>query len=295
MNEHAIRAPGAEGELADRAPQLPRGSCDCQLHVYAQDRSAYPIRHNRPLYDAPVAELSDALRMHEQVALDRLVLVQATVYTTDHALLLDSLAKLTPARARGVAIIDDSVTDDELKRLDAAGVRAARFNFQPRLGLVPSLDMFRRSVRRVQDLGWFIKIFGGPSELAEIADEIRRCEVPVVIDHMGHLNQGGAIHEAGLKLLRSTLEQKDRWVMLSNGHRLSARGYPWDDAVEVGRLLYETVPDRCIWGSDWPHVGSLGGPMPDDGDLVRLLLRYLPDNEAIERVLVTNPTKLFGF
>lgn len=296
MDQQAARATSAEDELvADEALRLPRGSCDCQLHVYAQDRAAYPIRHSRPLYEAPAAELSDALQMHERVGLDRLVLVQATVYTTDHILLLDSLAKLTPARARGVAIIDDSVSDAELKRLDAAGVRAARFNFQQRLGLVPRLDVFRRSVRRIQELGWFIKIFGGPSELAEIADEIKRCEVPVVIDHMGHLNQGGVFSAPGLKLLRSILEQKDRWVMLSNGHRLSISGYPWDDAAVIGRLLYETAPERCIWGSDWPHVGSLGGAMPDDADLVQLLLRYLPDDAAVERVLVTNPTKLFGF
>ncbi|MBN9084023.1 MAG: hypothetical protein BGP04_17430 [Rhizobiales bacterium 62-17] len=295
MTRQAARASGAEEAFADEPLRLPRGSCDSQLHVYARDRSTYPIRHDRPLYEAPVAELPDALLMHEQVGLERLVLVQATVYTTDHTLLLDSLAQLTPARARGVAIVDDSVSDAELKRLDAAGVRAARFNFQQRLGLVPTLDGFRRSVRRVQDLGWFIKIFGGPNELADIADEIKRCEVPVVIDHMGHLNQGGVINAAGLKLLRSILEQKDRWVMLSNGHRLSISGYPWDDAAVIGRLLYDTAPECCIWGSDWPHVGSLGGPMPDDGDLVRLLLRYLPDEAAVERVLVRNPAELFGF
>lgn len=233
--------------------------------------------------------------MHARLGFDRVVVVQATVYTTDHSLLLDTLAELTPARARGVAIIDDSVSDSELDRLDSAGVRAARFNFQKRLGLVPTTEGFLRSVSRIKELGWFIKIFAGPGEMAEVADEIDRCDVPVVIDHMGHLNSGNGIDQAGLRRVLKMLERDDRWIMLSNGHRASSRGYPWDGIVPIGRLYYEAAPDRCIWGTDWPHIGSRSGPMPDDADLLALLRRYLPDPEGLEKVLVRNPERLFGF
>src|SRR5258706_10880211 len=98
---------------------LPAGSCDCQFHVYG-DRASYPIRHSNPLYDAPFAPLSQAADMHARLGFDRVVLVQATVYTTDHSLLLDSLKQLPPLKARGVAIIDDNVSDQELARLDQA-------------------------------------------------------------------------------------------------------------------------------------------------------------------------------
>ena len=276
------------------APVFPRGSCDCQFHVY-DDRRRYPIRHGNPMYEAPLAPLSEAALMHVRLGFERVVLVQATVYTTDHSLLLDSLACLPKDRARGVAIIDDSVSDAELARLDRAGVRAARFNFQQRLGLVPTMETFRRSVSRIKELGWFIKIFAGPAEMTDIAGEIDRCDVPVVIDHMGHLDAAAGLDQPGLCLMLEVLEREDRWIMLSNGHRVSAAGYPWDDAVPIGRLFYETAPDRCIWGSDWPHIGSRGGLMPDDADLLALLLRYLPDRDAIEKVLVSNPARLFGF
>ena len=276
------------------ASAIPRGSCDCQFHVY-DDRSRYPVRHGNPMYEAPFAPLSEAARMHARLGFERVVLVQATVYTTDHSLLLDSLAQLPTDRARGVAIIDDSVSDAEIERLDRAGVRAARFNFQQRLGLVPSLETFRRSVARIRELGWFVKIFVGPAELAELADEIERCDLPVVIDHMGHLNAAAGPDQPGLRRILEVLKREDRWIMLSNGHRVSAAGYPWDDAVPIGRLLYEAAPDRCIWGSDWPHIGSRGGPMPDDADLLALLRRYLPDRDAIGNVLVGNPARLFGF
>lgn len=94
-------------------------------------------------------------------------------------------------------------------------------------------------------------------------------------------------------------------MMLSNGDRSSAQGLPWDDAVPFGRAFYEAAPDRCIWGSDWPHVsrwikgdGSLRGSRPHDGDdrdRVVLGLRYLPDDQAVRRVFVDNPARLFGF
>lgn len=253
------------------------------------------MRHTNPLYEAPLAPLADAAKMHARLGFERVVVVQATVYTTDHRLLLDTLTELTRARARGVAIIDDSVSNSELERLDRAGVRAVRFNFQKRLGLVPTTEAFRRSVSRIKELGWFVKIFAGPRELPDIYDEIERCDVPVVIDHMGRLNAGQGIDPSGLRLVLRMLERDDRWVMLSNGHRSSAQGYPWDDVVALGRALYRIAPERCIWGSDWPHVGSLGGPMPDDADLLALLQRYLPDPAALEQVLVRNPERLFGF
>jgi 2-pyrone-4,6-dicarboxylate lactonase len=131
--------------------------------------------------------------------------------------------------------------------------------------------------------------------LSEIASEIDHCDVPVVIDHMGHLDFQLGIEQAGMQTILKILERDDRWIMLSNGHRSSAGGHPWDDALSFGRLFYETAPDRCIWGSDWPHIGSRGGAMPDDADLLTLLLRYLPDSDAVDKVLVRNPARLFGF
>lgn len=282
-------------ELPARAAALlPPGSCDSQFHVYG-DRALYPVRHDNPLYEAPFAPLARATAMHAALGFERVVLVQATVYKTDHSLLLDSLTQLTTARARGIAIIDDNVSDDYLERLHRAGVRAARFNFQKRLGVVPSLETFHRQVARVRELGWFIKIFAGPNELPELVPEIAKCDLPVVFDHMGHLNFGLGVDQPAMKLLCGILAQDNRWLMLSNGHRGSQLGAPWDDAVPFGLKFYETAPERVIWGSDWPHIGSRGGPMPDDGELVKLALRYLPDAAAVERVFVKNPARLFGF
>lgn len=93
---------------------LPEGACDSHVHVFDPDRFAYaPGRAYTP-GPALVADL----RVHlARLGLDRCVVVQPSVHGTDNRCLLATLAGLGPQVARGV-------TDDDLARLHAAGVRA---------------------------------------------------------------------------------------------------------------------------------------------------------------------------
>ena len=58
--------------------------------------------------------------------------------------------------------------------------------------------------------------------------------------------------------------------------------------------LVQAAPDRLVWGSDWPHV-LLDKTMPDDGDLVDQIAVWVPDETARKRILVDNPSRLYGF
>ena len=84
-------------------------------------------------------------------------------------------------------------------------------------------------------------------------------------------------------------------MQISNGDRSSLQPEGWSDVVTYGRALYEAAPDRCIWGSDWPHAEYRKPSVPNDGALVDLLWDYLPGEESRTNVLVTNPARLFGF
>ena len=102
--------------------------------------------------------------------------------------------------------------------------------------------------------------------------------------------------------LLNFLREERFWIMLSNGDHL-AHAHPWDDAVPFGRAFYEAAPDRCIWGSDWPHVGRWIKNRPSPFTVhesgftgkLELGLRYLPDQAAVQKVFVDNPARLFGF
>jgi predicted TIM-barrel fold metal-dependent hydrolase len=63
---------------------------------------------------------------------------------------------------------------------------------------------------------------------------------------------------------------------------------------DFARALVAAVPERLVWGSDWPHV-TLDTPMPNDGDLLDRLAHWAPDPKTREQILVDNPATLYGF
>ena len=154
-----------------RAPskRAPAGSWDCQTHVFG-DLQKYPPWPARK-YDAPPAFIEDMRRMHRTLGIGRGLIVQPTTYGTDHSLLLDLLAM--EKGYVGAAIVDDSTTDAELRRLHEGGVRSARFNFAKFLGIAPTPATFKRAIDRISELGWIAKIHAVGSESSHPHSEVR--------------------------------------------------------------------------------------------------------------------------
>jgi 2-pyrone-4,6-dicarboxylate lactonase len=48
-----------------------------------------------------------------------------------------------------------------------------------------------------------------------------------------------------------------------------------------------------LWGTDWPHPNVK--IMPNDGEIVDLIPLYAPDAAVQRKLLIDNPTRLFGF
>jgi D-galactarolactone isomerase len=48
-----------------------------------------------------------------------------------------------------------------------------------------------------------------------------------------------------------------------------------------------------LWASNWPHPGQPN--VPDDADMLDLLLDWAPDEATRHRILVDNPARLYGF
>jgi len=84
------------------------------------------------------------------------------------------------------------------------------------------------------------------------------------------------------------------WVKLTAPYRLTPSQMPYPDVDDTARELVETIPDRLVWGSDWPHV-FIKSPIPNDGDLLDLLAHWVPDTAQRHRILVSNPTELYDF
>jgi predicted TIM-barrel fold metal-dependent hydrolase len=272
---------------------LPPKTCDAHFHVFGPpDRFPYaPTR----VYTPPAAPLEHFLNLMEILGLERGVVTQPNAHGLDNTVTLDAIAR-SGGRFRGVAKVDDSFSDADLRKLHDGGIRGVRFNLIAELGGKPDLAMYERVIERIAPLGWSVTLHMLPPELVEIAEWIRGLRIPVVIDHFGRVKFADGVEQKPYQVLLGLAREEHVWVKISCAERQSALGPPYLDAVPFAEALIEAAPDRMLWGTDWPHTQRFKpGEMCDDGDLVDLLPKMVPDDGLLRRTLVDNPARLFGF
>jgi len=269
----------------------PPGAVDAHCHVFGPG-GEFPYAPERK-YTPCDASKEHLWALRDFLGLERNVIVQATCHGTDNRALVDAL-RSSQGRARGVASVARTVSDSELRALDAAGVRGVRFNFVKRLVDTTPREALEEIAHRVAPLGWHIVIYFEAAELPQLYDFFAALPTTVVVDHMGRPDVtqpvSGPEFELFMRLMR---ERPNVWSKVSCPERLSAVGPPrYEDVVPFARRLVETFPDRVLWGTDWPHP-NLKGHMPDDG----MLLDYVPQIATTptlrQQLLVENPSRLY--
>ena len=277
-----------------RAPKraLPRGTVDCHAHLF--DRfERYPLAGERK-YSPPLCSREAWLALHASLGVERGVQVHGTPYGFDNSITLDFLAEHR-GRFVGVAAIPPDIPDAQLRMLDASGFRAARLMDQFPNGATTA--MLEDIARRVAPLGWHIEInIAKCSDWVALEPRLRRCPVPLVFDHLGRVRGGEGVDAPGFKVVRRLLaERDDCWTKISSWYRLSDSGPPdCADMKPLVETLIKERPDRCVWGSNWPHPG-LHDFMPNDADLVDQLESWLPGDNVREALFAKNAQKLYRF
>jgi 2-pyrone-4,6-dicarboxylate lactonase len=267
---------------------LPANTCDAHCHVFGPaDRFAYaPSRTYTPA-DAP----KEALRaLHDQLGVDRAVIVQASCHGTDNAAMLDCL-RSDPKRYRGVAIVDDTFTDAQYRELDDAGVRGVRFNFMPHLGASADLGVVERVIDRIRGMGWHVVLHLHSSVIIPMSAWIQKLPLPFVIDHMGRVPAAAGAAQPPFKALLDLVKNERCWVKVCGSERISMP--PYDHAIAIATALVRAGGDRVLWGTDFPHPNATHDA--DEADLVELVPKFAPAAADRQRFLVDNPARLYGF
>jgi len=279
----------------DRSPRkpkllLPPGSCDCHAHVFGP-MARFPYSTPRS-YTPPDSPLAEYLAMHDTLGVERGVLVQPSVYGTDNDAMMEAL-HAHPDRLRGVAVVEPTISEAQLKALHEGGVRGVRVNVLFKGG-VP-ISAARPLAERIAPYGWHVQFLIDVSNHPTLDEELAGFPTPVVIDHMGHCDVAKTATDPGFAALLRLLDGGRCWVKLSGPYRITARpAVPFDDVTQVARTLVARRPDRMVWGTDWPHP-SIKTDMPNDGDLVEMLADWVPDAATRQRILVDNPAALYDF
>jgi 2-pyrone-4,6-dicarboxylate lactonase len=272
----------------------PPGAVDAHCHVFGPEAQfPYSARAKYLPADAGPDKLF-ALRDH--LGFSKNVIVQASCHGTDNSATLNAIAR-SNGRARGVAVVDPAISEAELRALHEGGIRGIRFNFLKRLVDNAPKDKFLEVAARLP-AGWHVVIYFEADILAELRPFLDAIPVPLVVDHMGRPDVTQGPDGPDMRAFRALLDSRpdinfkptcpDRLDALKEG----VMGDPWDNFARAVAPLVADYPDRCIWGTDWPHP-NMQDEVPDDGHIVDMIPRIAPTAELRRALLVDNPERLY--
>ena len=284
---------------------VPPGACDCHTHIFGDPRQ-FPWFSGRT-YTPESASVAEMRALHRALHMDRVVIVNPSVYGTDNSCTLDAMQQLGP-RSRGIAVIDDKTSDGQLEEMDHAGVRGIRLNFENFGQTNPDVahKAFQSAVARMAGRKWHIQIYTRLEVIQSLHKEITAAPVSVVFDHFGGAKASLGTGQAGFDAMLDLVRSGKAYVKISGAYRASANPPDYPEAAPLAEALIAANAERIVWESDWPH--PTGGALPghnasdvapllqiDDGRLLNQLAVWAPDPLVRKTILVDNPARLYGF
>jgi predicted TIM-barrel fold metal-dependent hydrolase len=300
----AIRAAAAQPKTPVQF-DVPSGACDCHTHIFGDGRQ-FPWTAAR-VYTPEPASIAEMRSLHRALHMERVVVVQPSVYGTDNACTLDAVRQLGQ-RARAVAVIDERAPSSALDALDAAGVRGIRLNLATagQTDAGRARDRLLRSVEQLAGRNWHIQMYTAMAVIDAIRDRIAESPVPIVFDHFGGAQAALGAAQPGFDALLGLLRAGKAYVKISGAYRSSNAAPDYADVAPLAKALIAANPQRILWGSDWPHPDSsivagrkatdIAPLLPiDDGRVLNQLAVWAPSPAQRRTILVDNPARLYGF
>ncbi len=177
--------------------------------------------------------------------------VSGSFQAFDQGYLIDALTRLGPGFV-GVTQIPADTADERIRELDAAGVRAVRFNV--RRGGSAGLQELETLATRVHEVaGWHSELYIDARELPAVRRTVESLPA-VVIDHLG-------LHEDGLPVLLELVAQ---------GAKVKATGFGRIDLDPVAamRAIMDVDPAALMVGTDLPSTRARRPFGVEDFDLI---------------------------
>jgi len=229
---------------------------DCHFHIIDKN---FPVVANQGFMpDAFTSE--DYLARVKAIDLCGGAVVSGSFQELDQTYLYHALKVLGPTFV-GVTQVAQTISDQELRELDDAGVRAVRFNVK-RGGSedIRHLENFARRVHKL--VGWHTELYIDSTDLAELFDTL--VGLPAIsVDHIG-------LSKAGFPTLLKLAEK---------GVRVKATGFGRInfDVAPALKELYAANPKALMFGTDLP---STRAPRPYLDSDYNLVLEALGEEKA---------------
>jgi len=258
---------------------VPAGACDCHVHIFG-DPQRFPFSPART-YTPESASVGELRALHQALHINRVVVVQPSVYGTDNSCVLDEM-KREGVRGIRLSLTQGGVTDPSAAR-----------------------RRFRAGIERIKGRDWHIQIFAPPTIVEAIHDQALASPVPVVFDHFGGVIAARGLQQPGFGALVNLVRAGKAYVKISAAADLvSIQAPDYPDVAPFAKALVAANPQRILWGTNWPHPNSANSrrrtdtsPLRqiDDGRVLNLLAEWVPDAPTRRTILMENPARLYGF
>lgn len=273
---------------------LPRLACDTHVHIFGPaERFPYADTRSFTPVDAPKETLFD---LHRRLGIERCVIVQSMVHGRDNRVVVDAI-EASGGRYLGVALVAPDTAVPALHALAAQGFRAVRFNFTAHLGTTIPPDALPEFTHRLAQADLHLQVHFDSTLIHALSPLLLRSAVPVVIDHIARVDATQGPDHADFQALCRLLDTGRFHVKVSGIDRVDAHGAhrtpPYSYGIALARHLVRQYPERCVWGTDWPHPNHTH--IPDDGILVNALAHIAPTPESLQALMVDNPARLYRF
>ena len=270
--------------------QLPKGAVDAHCHVFGPSPE-FPFAPERK-YTPCNAGKDKLFELRDYLGFERNVIVQATCHGRDNSAMVDA-CRAAGELARGVASVRSDITASELGEMHEAGVRAVRFNFVKRLVDATPREVFLEIAGKIQEFGWSTVVYFEASDLADLQPFLQQLPGIIVVDHMGRPDvTKGVDHPDFQRFMDLMSGNENMWCKVTCPERLTVTGPPYEDVVPYCKAIVQEFENRVLWGTDWPHP-NMKSHMPDDGALVDYIPQIADTSAQRQKLLVTNPMRLY--
>jgi predicted TIM-barrel fold metal-dependent hydrolase len=151
-----------------------------------------------------------------------------------------------------------------------------------------------------------MQIYARLTMVAALKERLGALPMPVVFDHFAGAKAALGVEQPGFSAVLDLVRAGKAYVKISGAYRASTQAPDYADTAPLARALIAANADRIVWGSDWPHPDAaivpgrkatdIAPPLPiDDSRVLNLLAEWTPDPALRRKILVDNPSRLYGF
>ena len=241
------------------------------------DSHCHIIDHRFPIvvnqgYTPPNFTLDEYLAQARPLGVMAGAIVSGSFQANDQTYLMDVLPKLGAGWA-GVTQIPSDYPDEGIARLDALGVRAARFNlFRGRIDNVDDIVAMANRIHSVA--GWHAEMYADAAALRPHLGRLSKLP-QLCIDHLG-------MTEGGVPVLLD---------LVAAGCKVKATGFGRVklDVPKTLEAIARQDPSALVFGTDLPSTRAERPFQPSDIDLVEHVL----GPELARKAFWDNPIALY--